>query len=146
MHQAARHRVRAPPQLRSHAGGPRVRHVGEGTLAHVHELAVRPVRAHGEVRQVLLALVQQPAHAGRGQAGAGERVALHAEEQVAVPDQVAGAVAPLGMAALAALAPRARESLRRQAVGGAGPGPPHGELDERVGQPAGVREAGAWHG
>lgn len=103
--------------------------VPEGALADVHELAVAPVRAHGEVGPVVVAVVEEEAHRAGGQARVREARADDAHQQVAVVvDEVASVMAPVvGF-------PAAAEGVDRDAV----PHVPeamgaHDELDEGEG-------------
>jgi len=107
--------------------------VGERALAHVHELAVAPVRAHGEVRPVVVvAVVEEQAHRAGREPRVREARADDAHEQAAVVDEEARVVSP--SAAVTGLRPPPGEGLDGDAVPQVGEAVrAHGELDEGEG-------------
>lgn len=114
--------------------------VAQGAFADVHELPVAPVRAHGEVRPVVLARVEEDAHRTGRQVWVREGRAHYPHQQLALVDVVPGLVGP------AVPSPATGEGLEGDAVAGAEPVGAKCELHEGEVQHAGVGDAVAWRG
>lgn len=122
----------------------RDRDVRHSTFTDIHQKTVAPVRAHGEVRgEVVEGGVEEVAEPRGREAGWGEVLAYHAEEEVGVRVCRAGGdeVARLVRPAARAVFPASRERVVADAVRGGEPVGAGGELDEGEGEGAPWGEA-----
>lgn len=68
-----------------------------GAFAEVHELAVPPVRAHREIRRVILAGVEEVPQAADWETGLSKGPACYAEQEMTFVEEIASLVDPVAI-------------------------------------------------